>query len=404
MICANVPIIIICCYIIGEIYKAVFKNKPKLYKLIPIILPIVGGLIGIVIYLTNPEEICDAPNFWQALLIGIISGSSSTGANQIIKQLFKDGEENGKNKMSKYILESYGKEKYMLVVRKHVASFIEKILRCQGLDFRHDIFKQVVYGEIPYKTAFEEKWKCYYDSFMYLALNINNPFSKSLLIRFMSLLNITINEDDLDSIISNAYYLDNEFNIKNLTSFYVEVNKILKELSESDQMLIAWILMNFFLIRHNIPAIRITFLDFNEYKEAFSLYLENPQALEDFIISLLERSKVQTIKFNDELKPLSLNKIKKQFSNDKEWLKEKYKIKNIYLFGSYQKKMARIDSDIDLLIIFDEGNSYERKKEIIDELNEYYKNVFHRFIDIGQLSSLVSDSFIKESNKLIKII
>ena len=101
---------------------------------------------------------------------------------------------------------------------------------------------------------------------------------------------------------------------------------------------------------------------------------------------------------------LSLNKIKKQFSNDKEWLKEKYKIKNIYLFGSYQKKMARIDSDIDLLIIFDEGNSYERKKEIIDELNEYYKNVFHRFIDIGQLSSLVSDSFIKESNKLIKII
>ena len=309
-----------------------------------------------------------------------------------------------KNKMSKYILESYGKEKYMLVVRKHVASFIEKILRCQGLDFRHDIFKQVVYGEIPYKTAFEEKWKCYYDSFMNLALNINNPFSKSLLIRFMSLLNITINEDDLDSIISNAYYLDNEFNIKNLTSFYVEVNKILKELSESDQMLIAWILMNFFLIRHNIPAIRITFLDFNEYKEAFSLYLENPQALEDFIISLLERSKVQTIKFNDELKPLSLNKIKKQFSNDKEWLKEKYKIKNIYLFGSYQKKMARIDSDIDLLIIFDEGNSYERKKEIIDELNEYYKNVFHRFIDIGQLSSLVSDSFIKESNKLIKII
>lgn len=69
-----------------------------------------------------------------------------------------------------------------------------------------------------------------------------------------------------------------------------------------------------------------------------------------------------------------------------------------------RKKMARIDSDIDLLIIFDEGNSYERKKEIIDELNEYYKNVFHRFIDIGQLSSLVSDSFIKESNKLIKII
>ena len=309
-----------------------------------------------------------------------------------------------KNKVSDFILESPGKRKYMLVVRKHVASFIEKILRCLGYDFRHDLFKQVVYGEIPYKTAEEEKWKCYYDAFMYLALNINNPFSKSLLIRFMGLLNITINEDRLDSIVSNAYFLDNEFNIKNLTSFYVEGHNILKELSESDQMIISWILMNFFLIRHEIPAIRITFLDFKEYKEAFFLYLENHQALENFIMSLIENSKKQTLEFNDELKPLSLSKIKKQFSNDEEWLKDKYKIKNIYLFGSYAKDMARIDSDIDLLITFDEGNSYERKKEIIDELNEHYMNEFHRFIDFGQLSSLVSDSFIKESNKLIKII
>ena len=94
MVCTNVPIIVICCYLIGEIYKAIFKNKPEVYKLIPIILPIIGGIIGIVIYLTNPEEIFNAPNFWEALLIGIISGSSATGANQIIKQL--KGEENGK--------------------------------------------------------------------------------------------------------------------------------------------------------------------------------------------------------------------------------------------------------------------------------------------------------------------
>ena len=45
--------------------------------------------------------------------------------------------------------------------------------------------------------------------------------------------------------------------------------------------------------------------------------------------------------------------------------------------------MARIDSDIDLLIIFDEGNSYERKKEIMEYLNSNYTNVFKRFIDFG---------------------
>lgn len=84
----SVPIIVVCCYIIGEIYKAIFCKKKEAYKLIPIILAIFGGIIGILIYLTNPEMIFNATNVWVALGIGIVSGASATGANQIIKQLF----------------------------------------------------------------------------------------------------------------------------------------------------------------------------------------------------------------------------------------------------------------------------------------------------------------------------
>ncbi len=85
----SVPIIIVCCYMIGEIYKVVFKNKKEYYKLIPILVSITGGVIGMVIYYTNPEMIMDVENIWVALEIGIVSGASSTGANQIIKQTFK---------------------------------------------------------------------------------------------------------------------------------------------------------------------------------------------------------------------------------------------------------------------------------------------------------------------------
>ena len=59
---SSVPIIVLCCYIIG--------------------------IIGIVIFYTNPEMILDAHNVWVALGVGIVSGASSTGANQIIKQVF----------------------------------------------------------------------------------------------------------------------------------------------------------------------------------------------------------------------------------------------------------------------------------------------------------------------------
>lgn len=93
----SVPIIVVCCYIIGEIYKFLFRKKQEAYKLIPILLTISGGILGILIYLTNKEMMMNASNIWIALGIGIVSGASSTGTNQIIKQLFHKEKEEEKN-------------------------------------------------------------------------------------------------------------------------------------------------------------------------------------------------------------------------------------------------------------------------------------------------------------------
>ena len=84
----SVPIIVVCSYIVGELYKQIFKKKTDAYRFIPVLLSIVGGILGVVIYFTNPEMIFNAANVWIALGVGIVSGVSATGANQIIKQLF----------------------------------------------------------------------------------------------------------------------------------------------------------------------------------------------------------------------------------------------------------------------------------------------------------------------------
>ena len=78
---------------IGEIYKVVFKSKENLYKLIPIIVSITGGILGIIIYLTNKEMIFNADNIWTSLTIGIVSGASATTTNQIVKLVFKKSNE-----------------------------------------------------------------------------------------------------------------------------------------------------------------------------------------------------------------------------------------------------------------------------------------------------------------------
>ena len=83
----SVPIIVIISYLIGEVYKTIFKKNQELYKLIPIIVAIKGGLIAILIYYTEPEMIFNVKNVYLAFEIGVISGFSSTGTNQLIKQL-----------------------------------------------------------------------------------------------------------------------------------------------------------------------------------------------------------------------------------------------------------------------------------------------------------------------------
>ncbi len=45
----TVPIIAVCCYIFGEIYKVIFKNKQQAYKLIPIVMAVLGGILGVTI-------------------------------------------------------------------------------------------------------------------------------------------------------------------------------------------------------------------------------------------------------------------------------------------------------------------------------------------------------------------
>lgn len=88
-----IPSIVILCYLIGEIYKIIVKFDKSKYKVIPVIVSIAGGLLGLLFYYTYPDMILNADNPIVAFIVGVVSGAASTGSNQIIKQLFKQEEE-----------------------------------------------------------------------------------------------------------------------------------------------------------------------------------------------------------------------------------------------------------------------------------------------------------------------
>lgn len=68
---------------------------------------------------------------------------------------------------------------------------------------------------------------------------------------------------------------------------------------------------------------------------------------------------------------MTKEEIKKILLENKELLR-KYKVKSIALFGSYVRNEQREDSDIDLLVEFEE-NTYHNFINLIFELEELFK-------------------------------
>ena len=86
-------VIVVICFLTSEVYDYLFKKK-KIYKLKLVIVSFIGGIIGILIWLTNPEVIFNVKNIWESIAIGIISGAGSCE----IKNIIKKNKENRRNK------------------------------------------------------------------------------------------------------------------------------------------------------------------------------------------------------------------------------------------------------------------------------------------------------------------
>lgn len=85
-IIATVAAITVICYLIGMGCKA----TGKIDKFIPVIVGVVGGILGVVGWKTIAQF--PAEDILNAIAVGIASGLASTGVNQIVKQLSQSDE------------------------------------------------------------------------------------------------------------------------------------------------------------------------------------------------------------------------------------------------------------------------------------------------------------------------
>lgn len=74
--------IVVICYLVGILSKQLPKVKDEM---IPVIVGVVGGILGVVGMYVMPEF--PANDVLNAIAVGIVSGLASTGVNQVYKQL-----------------------------------------------------------------------------------------------------------------------------------------------------------------------------------------------------------------------------------------------------------------------------------------------------------------------------
>lgn len=288
-----------------------------------------------------------------------------------------------------------------LIVPKKVSKLIEKILRYYNMDFSHERFKAVIYSKDEFQTPLEEKIKNYYDAYMFLLMNHKSPFTTSFVRKFYYM----IFEKELEEVvalqISSKYiFLSGEPKITKAIEMHLYVYSLLSELNEYERLMISLMFFNYFLVKESIPCIYLIRKDLVKYEK----YKNDESKLKTLLYNAVLFSKFQKKSYTNQLKKISSEDIEVLFKEKQELIQETYKVQHAFLYGSFAKDTARIDSDIDLLVMFKDDISYQEKMQYKEELVKYLTKEFCRYVDVQEIFECISKELILEATKSKKIL
>ena len=292
-----------------------------------------------------------------------------------------------------------GKE---LIVRKRLAGFVEKLFRYLNYDFGHDVYKQIIYGETACRTPVEEKLKNSHDAYFFLLSHHQNPLSQELLGKFFYLLlGREVDRAMLTRLATLAFTVSDQPGLESAVFFHLQAYAETVELETDVRLLVSLMFFNYFLTKAAIPTVQILKSELPIYEKYRDSYLAGKETeIYGFLLDLVRNAKFQDRGYYENLRPLTVGMIIRQFKKDRKMLIENYGIKKVSLFGSFAKGHPRIDSDIDLLVTFSQDLTGEEKSANITFLSRYYFNIFHRYIDCLEVGEYLCDEFIKEYSKI----
>lgn len=293
-----------------------------------------------------------------------------------------------------------------LYTRKKASAFIEKQFRFDNFDFQHDIYKKIVYSENEYRTPIEEMLKNYYDAFMYLVTNDKSVLSQSLIKKFHYILKESEIDEDISIKLSSKYfYLCDYAPIEKAITYHMIIYEELNNYLEYERRVISLCFLNYVLLKHNIPMIKFSVNDLYKYVEVREQYLNGDKTkMFIFFLEIFNKNLYLDKSYTENLREITTIDIIDVIKKEKEYIVNKYKVKEMFIYGSFVKGDYRIDSDIDMLASLSDDLLNNEKTNNINELKEYLTSKFDRYVDIQEINKYLNDEFIKEVTTVKKVI
>lgn len=289
--------------------------------------------------------------------------------------------------------------------RKHRLSFVQRLCEYLAFDVPYTRYKSLVLGNSRPESLNELKVKNVCDAYHYLVANPKSFFGETLLKKFYYLM--TENELDREIALNlQSFYhdFDDKPILVKIIDLHFRVYQVFYSHDEGEKTIIAFLLLNYLLIVHHLAPVRLFQRDFIAYEKIRGMYEQgDDQAALIFFIDMIRKQKPFSKQFYASLTPITTNELVSMIKQDEDMLRKMYRVARLAIFGSFAGHRVRYDSDIDILVKFEQDMSYEDKERSMVELRRFMFHRYERICDVHDILSYMDENHIKGYEPYIKV-
>ena len=275
---------------------------------------------------------------------------------------------------------------------KNVLLFTKNLCKMINLDVDYDECKNLMLGYKTVITNNEKLVKCIYDSLNYLLAQKENNIDESIIKKWYFILyEKQINTILTIKIINSIYNLNNETILENIENTIKQI----KNFSNDNVICLQWL---YYLLYKN--GYTTLLLNKNEVLSLQNELNKDNKISKEIILKLILTQQVINEPNN---RIITKQEIINKILINKNIFKDYLKINHISLFGSFSKDEDTLESDIDLLLSFEDVYSYSQKKSKVTLLKDILEKSLNRKIDVLEISNNIDHNTFYAIKTAIKI-